>query len=79
MESKLINLKTAAEMLNRHPGTVRNMAKRGMLPCVMLNDRRYFDQAVIARLRAQANPMDDPATPENEKQRWWQKLNLLGI
>jgi hypothetical protein len=56
MKSKLINLKRAAEMLNRHPSTVSNMMKSGRLPFVTLNERRYIDQAVIGRLLAQADP-----------------------
>ena len=50
MESKLINVKAAARLLNRHPSTVSNMMKKGELPHVMLHGRRYIDQAVIERL-----------------------------
>jgi hypothetical protein len=56
MESKLINVKAAARMLNRHPSTVSNMMKKGELPHVTLHGRRYIDQAVIERLLAQADP-----------------------
>ncbi len=56
MESKLINVKAAARLLNRHPSTVSNMMKKGELPHVMLHGRRYIDQAVIERLLAQADP-----------------------
>jgi len=53
MESKLINVKAAARLLNRHPSTVSNMMKKGELPHVTLHGRRYIDQAVIERLLAQ--------------------------
>ncbi len=56
MESKLINVKAAARLLNRHPSTVSNMMKKGELPHVTLHGRRYIDQAVIERLLAQADP-----------------------
>jgi hypothetical protein len=67
MQSKLINVKAAARLLNRHPSTVSNMMKKGELPHVTLHGRRYIDQAVIERLLAQADPTrrdhDDDAEP----------------